>query len=90
MPRRAKDCFGILDKVFPIGEEGLREVGSMCLDCPDRRPCLQKALSTEDGIDFRNDILDRAAAKGLIGPLERWSERKRIFRSPKFKKESTK
>jgi hypothetical protein len=89
MSLRAKDCFGILDKVFPMGEEGLREVDPACLDCPDRKSCLQTALLTEDGIDFRNEILDRAVAKGLIGPFERWSEKKRIFQSSKYKKGST-
>jgi hypothetical protein len=90
MSRRERDCFGILDMVFPMGEEGLREVGPECLDCPHRKPCLQKALSTEEGIAFRNQILDRAAEKGLIGPLERWSEKKNIFRSSKLKRGSTK
>jgi hypothetical protein len=30
-----KACYGILDKVFPYGKEGLRAVPAGCLVCPE-------------------------------------------------------
>ena len=80
MTRTQMDCFGILDAVFPIGKDGLREVVTTCFDCPDRKACLQAALSTRKGIEFRSEVLDRAAASGLVGRLKRWSEKKALNR----------
>jgi len=75
-----KDCFGILDRVFPPGEGGLREVPSLCRVCPDKKECLQEALATREGLELRRQVLDRAAPRGLIGWLRRWSERKELSR----------
>jgi len=58
------DCFGVLDRVFPMGKEGLREIVPECFNCPDRKACLQ----------------DRAPANGLSGKLRRWSEKKQLSR----------
>jgi hypothetical protein len=75
-----KECFGVLDKVFPMGKEGLREIVPGCFECPDRKACLQKALTTREGLAFKNELLDRAPAKGLAGRFRRWSEKKQLSR----------
>lgn len=75
-----KDCFGILDKVFPVGENGLRGIVPECFHCPERIKCLRAALSTEEGLEMRAEILDRAAAGGIIGRLQGWSQKKEISR----------
>jgi len=75
-----KDCFGNLDAVFPMGKEGLREVPADCLECPDKKGCLQTALTTRKGLTFKCEILERAPAKGLVGWLKRWSEKKVLTR----------
>jgi hypothetical protein len=75
-----KDCFGILDKVFPVGEQGLREIVPECFQCPERTLCLKAALSTEEGLEMRAEILDRASAGGLMGRLHRWSQKKELSR----------
>ena len=75
-----KDCFGILDKVFPMGEEGLREIVPACFDCPDRMECLQSALNTEQGLVFRSGLVDRSPASGLVDRFKRWSDRKDLSR----------
>ncbi len=75
-----KDCFGILDKVFPVGEKGLREVVPECFQCHDRISCLKGALSTEEGLEMRAENLDRAGAGGMIGRLKRWSRKKELSR----------
>jgi len=81
-----KDCFGILDKVFPNGPDGLREIVPECFHCPERLPCLKTALSTEQGIEMREEILDRAADSELVGRLQRWSRKKELSRLTKQEK----
>ena len=83
-----KNCYGILNKVFPPGEQGLREITPECFQCKDRTLCLKAALSTEDGIEMRREILDRAANQGIIGRLQRWSQKKNLSRLLKEKKAS--
>jgi len=75
-----KDCFGILGKVFPLGEKGFREIVPTCFDCSERIPCLKEALSTKEGLEMRSENLNRAAASGLIGRLQRWSQKKELSR----------
>jgi hypothetical protein len=75
-----KTCFGILDEVFPMGPEGLREVVPACFECPDKTDCLKAALNTEKGVELRSQILERTPATGFVGRLRRWSERKSLSR----------
>ena len=81
-----KDCFGILDKVFPMGKEGLREIVQACFNCPDRKECLRSALNTEQGLVFRSEIVDRSPATGLVDRFKRWSDRKDLSRRLKKEK----
>ncbi len=78
MTQERKSCFGILDRVFPVGAEGLRQVPAACFECPDRTACLRAAMQTRDGLILRESILERSPAKGLAGRLRRWSDRKRL------------
>ena len=80
MTNSQKDCFGILDRVFPVGKEGLREIVPTCFECPDKKPCLQAALKTGDGFKLRSEVLDRSPAHGFLGKLRRWSEKKELSR----------
>ena len=75
-----KDCYGVLDKVFPVGEEGLREIVKACFQCPDRVSCLKTAMGTKEGLEMRLQNLDRAASEGVIGRVRRWSYRKELHR----------
>jgi hypothetical protein len=86
MTHSHKDCFGMLDKVFPMGNEGLREIVPSCFDCPDRKACLQAALQTEEGFELRSQALDRSSARGLVGRLRRWSEKKELSRLEESRK----
>jgi hypothetical protein len=38
-----KDCYGILDRVFPKTDQGLRQVPLTCFECPERVACLKDA-----------------------------------------------
>ena len=80
MAKIQKECFGILDRVFPEGGEGLRAIVPGCFECPDRKACLQAALTTKEGLEFKAEILDRSPARGLVGRLRRWSEKKQLSR----------
>ena len=83
-----KDCFGILDRVFPLSDKGLREIVSECFDCSDRIHCLKEALKTKEGIEMRANILDRVPANGLVNKIRRWSQKKELNRlSEEEKKE---
>ena len=83
---KTKDCFGILDRVFPMEEEGLRQVPSECMECPEKTECLRRALSTQEGLELKGEMLDRAAARGMIGRLQRWSRKKALSRRIKEEK----
>lgn len=85
-----KDCFGILDKVFPMGAEGLREIAHECRPCPEKVLCLKQAVSTREGIQMRESVLDRAAMGGLVGRLSRWSQKKELNRLKKQEKKKRK
>lgn len=80
------NCFGILDKVFPMGREGLREIAPGCFECPQRKECLQAALRTKEGLELRSQALYRASGKGLVARLKRWSEKKELSRLQELQK----
>jgi hypothetical protein len=86
MAARRKDCFGILERVFPMGKEGLREIVPACFECPEKKECLQAALKTDDGFRLREEALSRQPAGGVIGRLRRWSEKKELSRLSKLER----
>jgi hypothetical protein len=75
-----KDCFGILSMVFPIGESGLRESPPECFQCSEKTACLKAALKTKEGLEMKGEVLDRAAASGMVGRFKRWSQKKELHR----------
>jgi len=72
------DCFGQLEKVFPMGDDGLRSSPPECIKCPMAKPCLQAAMKGLAGLKFEEERIDRAYESGMIGRLERWSQKKFI------------
>lgn len=78
MNKRA--CYGVLDKVFPKGEQGMRQVPPGCFDCPDRVPCLREAIKTKEGLEMKAQLLLRAEKRGLISKFQRWSQKKHLSR----------
>ncbi|MCF8061887.1 MAG: hypothetical protein K9M82_05175 [Deltaproteobacteria bacterium] len=81
-----KDCYGILDRVFPMGEQGLREVPEACFACPERTACMRVAMRTKQGIAMQEDALDRSPASGLRGRILRWSRKKELERMARGRK----
>ena len=79
-----RDCFGNLEKVFPMTEGGLRQTPEDCFyHCPVKTKCLQKALGTKDGVQVEEEIIDREVQSGAMSFLERWSRKKQAHRRKK-------
>jgi len=78
--KNKKECFGVLEKVFPVGENGMRETPPGCLECADKTECLRAALSTREGIDFRGELLEQRGPGGWVGLIKRWSRKKELSR----------
>ena len=72
------ECFGELDTVFPMGEEGIRTSPPECMKCPYAKSCLQAAMRGSKGLKLQEEKVDQAYEYGLIGRLERWSKKKLI------------
>ena len=77
---KEKECFGVLRKVFPMGVEGLREVPPDCFGCSRKTACVRTALSSPEGVRVQVEMVERAASKGMMGRLERWSRKKELSR----------
>lgn len=74
------DCFGDIHTVFPMQADGLRAVPEACMRCKDKTACLRKALSGRDGVHVREEMIDRAYRGGIVGFLQRWSQKKSLNR----------
>ncbi|EIM64285.1 hypothetical protein [Desulfobacter postgatei] len=75
------DCFGDLEKVFPMGPNGLRETPEQCFyHCPVKTNCLQQAMATKNGIQVEEEVIERSSKAGAISFFERWSRKKQAYR----------
>jgi len=75
------ECFGQIDTVFPKGEDGLRHSPETCLECPHKTECLRTGLKGKAGLKVHAEHVDRSYDSGMIGFVERWSQKKAIDRS---------
>jgi hypothetical protein len=76
-------CFGNLDKVFPMGNDGLRHTPEGCLPCLYKTDCLRAAIKGKDGHKVHEEHIDRAYESGMIGFFERWLKKKDLYRRKK-------
>ena len=81
--KKTPECFAKLDTVFPMGNDGLRHTPDTCLACPHKTECLRAAIQGRDGLQVREEHVDRAYESGMINFLERWSKKKAISRQKK-------
>jgi hypothetical protein len=81
------ECFGKLERVFPLKTHGLREVPAECFSCADRVVCLRTAIDSEEGISMRVERLDQTSLGGFKGRLRRWSEKKELNRKIEKKRQ---
>jgi len=70
------DCFGNLDKVFPLTRDGLRRSSKECVACDRKVRCLKAAVSSENQAMIEEEKVDRAYKSGRISFFERWSKKK--------------
>ena len=68
----------------------MREVPPDCFDCIDRKECLQTALATEEGLEFKSGLIERNGGLGFMDHLKRWSDKKHLSRLLKQKKRKIK
>lgn len=80
-------CYAILDKVFPMGENGLRQTPERCMVCLYKVECLRTAMGKSDGFKVKEEMIDRAYSSGIIGFFERWSQKKDLQRRSSKTKE---
>jgi hypothetical protein len=73
-------CFAVLEKVFPMGENGLRQTPERCMVCIYKVDCLRTAMGKSDGFKVKEEMVDRAYSSGIIGFFERWSKKKDLQR----------
>jgi hypothetical protein len=74
------ECFGSLENVFPMGGEGLRDTPVVCRACVFKTECLREAMETREGLDVKEEKVDRAYSVGMMGFFERWSRKKTLSR----------
>jgi hypothetical protein len=72
------ECFGQLEIVFPMGEEGIRTTPPKCMKCSLVKSCIQAAMRSAEGLRLEEERVDRAYEYGLIGRLDCWSKKKLI------------
>jgi hypothetical protein len=80
------DCFGVLEIVFPMSDDGLRHSPENCMICFHKTECLRSAIKNPDGLKVKEEIIDRAYEAKNIGFWQRWSRRKYL---KKIKKDNT-
>jgi hypothetical protein len=81
--KTAPECFARLEKVFPIGSDGLRHTPLECLECDLKTECLRSAVTGEQGLAVHEERLARAYQAGAVGFLERWAQQKDLDRRKK-------
>jgi len=79
VPRRPS-CFADLKIVFPLGPDGLRHTPRGCKVCVYKTECLRSAMTRPQGLEVREEALERAYRAGAIGFLDRWSRKKALYR----------
>jgi len=70
------ECFGVLETVYPLQDDGFRNTPASCFACRYKTDCLRSAMGGIEGLKVKEEFLDRAYESGLIGFLERWARKK--------------
>ena len=80
-PEALPDCFGHLETVFPMGENGLRQTPDHCFfHCPVKTRCLKQAMASQAGAAVEEEIIERSTRAGAMTFLERWSRKKMLHK----------
>jgi hypothetical protein len=92
MPRKEETpyCFGKLENVFPMGNDGLRHTPESCTVCLYKTECLRRAVQASGGLKIKEEQVDRAYTAGTMSFFERWSRKKDLHRRMEKKKKKVK
>ncbi|WP_022664631.1 hypothetical protein [Desulfospira joergensenii] len=75
------ECFGNLEKVFPMTGSGLRQTPDDCFfHCSVKTRCLKRAMAGKEGARVEEEVIERSDKAGLINFYERWSRKKQVHR----------
>jgi hypothetical protein len=80
-------CFGDLDRVFPMGQDGLRAVPDDCFLCNLRVLCLKTALDSPKGLEIKEEKIIQSDDLTIVKRLRLWSLKKSAERERSSKKE---
>ena len=72
-------CFAQLEKVFPQTDDGLRNSPEECFECTHKTDCLKKAMAGHNGLELKDELVDRSYKNGRINFLQRWSRKKALY-----------
>ena len=79
-------CFGNLDDVFPLGDDGLRHSPESCMVCFCKTECLREAVTGPEGIQVKKEQVKRAHSSGTISFVERWARKKALEKEKKSRR----
>lgn len=79
-------CFGKLDSVFPLGDDGLRHSPEGCMVCFCKTDCLRAAVKGPEGIKVKEEQVKRAHGSGTISFVERWARKKALENKKKMRR----
>lgn len=89
MENKKPECFGDLDIVFPMTEEGYRKTPDNCLkNCPFKKECICIALDSQKGIETKSEMIDASYESGNMNFFSRWARKKTIENLKKREKRS--
>ena len=75
------DCFGELEKVFPMSKRGLRETPDDCMyQCHCKTACLRAAMDGVMGVKVQEELIERGEEAGMLTFFQRWSKKKQLAR----------
>ena len=83
------ECFGVMDKVFPMTGDGLRHSPPHCMECGHKTECLGTAIRRPAGVKVQEELVDRAYESKTISFMERWSRKKYLDKIKKEKSSSS-
>jgi hypothetical protein len=89
MPKKEEQypyCYGKIENVFPVSDDGLRASPAHCGPCLYKTQCLRSAMQTPHGTKVKQEALNRAHRSGMIGFWERWSKKKLLEQKKGSKK----
>jgi len=73
------DCFGNLEKVFPMSDDGIRKSPGYCIrNCKFNKECINMAVNSSAGKKTKEERIDAMYESGNINFFARWARKKSL------------